>query len=652
MSSKGSSAKEACSGYTKEELVKRAVSKLDMVPTAARKLNKEELCKQLKIGAKALPKLTPSRTSKTKATLRLSSGGKVSVKTIKVKTFSPKPEKTKQRKGALPCLSGNMTIRAHQEAVAKHMIENDNLIVTHGVGSGKTLAAVAASQCVLDAHPQMKVLVVTPVSLQENFKKEMRQYGARFPSRYSFETLTGLYYGLKSGRTKIDKNTFVIVDEAHNLRSENSARYKVISKALYHAGKILLLTATPVVNNYDDLESLIKLARRDNNPFNGATIDDVLKNPTLRNKYLSCLFSFFYPPRDENYPKLNINYVNMEMSKDYYDLYKKVEKSKEIEFGDAVFNNPKLFYNGLRQATNGLPNNPKVDWAVNAIREGKKTVVYSSFKTNGINRIIAFLDKLKIQHVSVTGDMSMKKRAEAVDKFNKSKNMVLFITKAGGEGLDLKGVRKIIILESVWNPSAEEQIFGRAARYKSHAHLPAKERVVDAYYLVLEKPKKTKDKLPSADVILFETSKAKNKLVIDAMKELEGVAIENTPCKKGGVGTKVREFFLSSPPKPKKANAPRGIALSKKKNRVARSPEKSWRPNVGKKVGVNALKKKAFLEKMEKVLGEYATTLNLKNIKVSMKAYENSEITKEMLMSIAKKNIAKELRKVFEKHVS
>jgi len=87
----------------------------------------------------------------------------------------------------------------------------------------------------------------------------------------------------------------------------------------------------------------------------------------------------------------------------------------------------------------------------------------------------------------VTGQTPRKDRQRIVDEYNKGEKKFLFLSKAGGEGLDLKGTRRILLLEPAWNQSAEQQVTGRGIRYKSHAHLPFDERVVDVYRLYLIK---------------------------------------------------------------------------------------------------------------------------------------------------------------------
>ena len=55
------------------------------------------------------------------------------------------------------------------------------------------------------------------------------------------------------------------------------------------------------------------------------------------------------------------------------------------------------------------------------------------------------------------------------------------ITQSGSEGISLKNVRQVHILESYWNDVRIKQVVGRAVRANSHIALPAKERHVDIY---------------------------------------------------------------------------------------------------------------------------------------------------------------------------
>jgi superfamily II DNA/RNA helicase len=71
----------------------------------------------------------------------------------------------------------------------------------------------------------------------------------------------------------------------------------------------------------------------------------------------------------------------------------------------------------------------------------------------------------------INGTVPKKKRQDIVNLFNDPDGPnVLIITKAGGEGLDLKGVRVVILFEKGLTISGMDQVIGRAIRYKSHDH--------------------------------------------------------------------------------------------------------------------------------------------------------------------------------------
>jgi hypothetical protein len=102
-----------------------------------------------------------------------------------------------------------------------------------------------------------------------------------------------------------------------------------------------------------------------------------------------------------------------------------------------------------------------------------------------------------VKYLEIQGSTPKARRSEIVREYNSPGGpRVLFITKAGGEGLDLKGVRNVILLEAGWNRPGEEQVIGRAVRYRSHHHLPLHERKVDVYHLTIVKPKGAISKPP------------------------------------------------------------------------------------------------------------------------------------------------------------
>lgn len=58
------------------------------------------------------------------------------------------------------------------------------------------------------------------------------------------------------------------------------------------------------------------------------------------------------------------------------------------------------------------------------------------------------------------------------------------ITQSGAEGISLKNVRKVLIMEPFWNMVRMDQVIGRAVRTGSHQELPPEERTVEVYTFI------------------------------------------------------------------------------------------------------------------------------------------------------------------------
>jgi len=126
----------------------------------------------------------------------------------------------------------------------------------------------------------------------------------------------------------------------------------------------------------------------------------------------------------------------------------------------------------------------------------KLGVIYSSFVTSeGIGIIERILTLKKIKYATITGQIPFEEREKIMNEFNSPENrkcekiQILLISSTGAEGLDLKGVRHIHILEPYWNYSRIRQIEARAVRYLSHAHLPKSEQFVQPYIYLSNYPK-------------------------------------------------------------------------------------------------------------------------------------------------------------------
>jgi hypothetical protein len=89
-----------------------------------------------------------------------------------------------------------------------------------------------------------------------------------------------------------------------------------------------------------------------------------------------------------------------------------------------------------------------------------------------------------------TGTESIEQRTEIMSVYKHSRNMfgqrllILLTTSSGSEGINLKYVRQVHIMEPYWNKVRIEQVIGRARRIESHAGLPVEQMNVRVFEYV------------------------------------------------------------------------------------------------------------------------------------------------------------------------
>lgn len=135
----------------------------------------------------------------------------------------------------------------------------------------------------------------------------------------------------------------------------------------------------------------------------------------------------------------------------------------------------------------------------NKLSEVGSVMVYSTFLEYGVEAVGKFLEIKGFSRYSgaggsdnyvyavFSGKQTEEEKTEILRVFNSEENKhgklikVLMITKSGTEGLDLKNVRYIHIMEPYWNFSLIQQVIARGVRYKSHVSLDEKDRNVQVY---------------------------------------------------------------------------------------------------------------------------------------------------------------------------
>ena len=225
----------------------------------------------------------------------------------------------------------------------------------------------------------------------------------------------------------------------------------------------------------------------------------------------------------ENYPERFDHYVDIPMSDNYYKIYQSLIGREE--FLGIQFKSPERFYNGYRRAVNTAgPDycSRKIKYSIPILKSGK-SIIFTNWLSFGIEPITKVLTEYGISFAEYSGNVSKMDRILNIRRFNADKIDVLIITRAGGESIDLKGVKNVVVLDPPWNDASLQQIVGRAIRYKSHFHLPREERNVNVYFLSLVKPDSVpeEDAVMSGDKKLYEIIKNKKKITDEIIPMLK-----------------------------------------------------------------------------------------------------------------------------------
>lgn len=145
------------------------------------------------------------------------------------------------------------------------LLQHNGLFLSDVVGLGKTMIATMIAKRFIEANGKnTKILVVYPPALEDNWRNTFKLFGIY--KKAQFVTNGSLSKILEGRDQYADKEEFdlIIVDEAHQFRSDSAGRYdelqKICKSPCTNPGllksirkKVMLLSATPLNNRPDDL---------------------------------------------------------------------------------------------------------------------------------------------------------------------------------------------------------------------------------------------------------------------------------------------------------------------------------------------------------------------------------------------------------------
>jgi len=408
-------------------------------------------------------------------------------------------------------------LQPHQQRIADEVTEDEpRMLVYHGLGSGKSLSALAAAEAAKKKFGGTYG-IVAPASLKGNFEKEIK----KFTTGSDPEVMS--YTGLGLGKKFQEQPSTLIMDEAHRLRNPNAASSQAAAQAAAAAKRLLLLTGSPVTNEPSDMANLLSLIHNKQitpEEFNkqyvgqktvwpgimgwlrGAQpgVKPVVKNEAGLRKLLAGHVDY-QPSKTPEGVNINEQTVHVPLSAEQQKIQKAIRTKippgflwkidHEFPLSREELAKLNSFMSGMRQVSlstqpfrvdkdpsKAFTQSAKLQAAFNNLQKElqtdprKKAIIYSNFVESGLAPYASALEKAKVPHGFFHGGVTPKARQAAVDAYNAGKLRALLIGPAGAEGLSTKGTSLIQLLDPHWNETRSQQARGRGLRFDSHVGLP------------------------------------------------------------------------------------------------------------------------------------------------------------------------------------
>jgi len=417
---------------------------------------------------------------------------------------------------------------AHQEEGIKFLLSRNGAILADDMGLGKSIQSIIAA---LESGAE-NILVVTPSSAKINWEREINVFCKKTAiidgKKWKQAKFTIINYDiLKNFHTLIEtkrqlteeeisqinrqlamaKFDVAIIDEAHNLKNNDSIRGKIMVElsVKYNIPKVWLLTGTPVANRPMDFFNLLKIIKA---PIaqnwkhyavrycDGRKFFRTLKNGQKRQIWLTDGASNL-----EELASKTKNVILRRIKTDVLDMpdkvitptYHRLDDKGWLEYehlweeylqkrllegkknGNLQKDLVELIL--LRQfiAAQAIPYT--IEMVENAIEMGRKVIIFTSF-TEELEILAAHFGKLAVKH---NGPMTTTQKQKSVDAFQNNPKVKVFIgnIKSAGVAITLTEATVVIFNSFSWVTGDNEQAEDRAYRI-------GQKNDVNVYYQLFE----------------------------------------------------------------------------------------------------------------------------------------------------------------------
>ncbi len=381
----------------------------------------------------------------------------------------------------------------------KNMLETGcGCILGDEMGLGKTLQIITLFQDMKINH-KMPVLVVAPVSLLENWKREVEKFapamdiyvhhGAKRTGMADYLRVHDIvvisYNTAVSDLSMLKRINWqcVVLDEAQNIKNPGSQRARSVKAITRKAG--IAVTGTPFENHVTDIWSLVDFSipglLGSLSVFNQNITDDVMGAEKLEPLLSPVMIRRLVKDVAGDLPDKIVVSQPILMSETELNEYERyrIEAKGAAEGGAAVTLGllQKLrMYCTHRQLCEDIEySDPAVssvkyqrlcELIEEIISRDEKVIIFTSYKKMFEIFLRDIPSRFGLSIDFINGETPVEVRQKIVDRFNEYHGSAVLVLnpRAAGTGLNITGANHVIHYNLEWNPALEDQSSARAYR--------------------------------------------------------------------------------------------------------------------------------------------------------------------------------------------
>lgn len=375
-------------------------------------------------------------------------------------------------------------------------------ILADEMGLGKTLQTISFLLYKKEKDANTKNLIVTPTSLIYNWKSEFENFAPDInvllihgnkkerekllKTIDEYDVVITTYATLRNDLDFYETQVFdyFIIDEAQNIKNPISLSTNAVKSI--NSKVRFALTGTPIENNLLELWSIFDFVMPgylySRNKFQDLFIYDEYNANNLRKlirpfilRRTKSQVMTELPAKIENKFFVELNKDQRKVYSDYVEEIKEKINNKDMKTDKiTMFSyltklrqlclDPSILIEGYDKKSSKTE--AALEILKDYIEDNHKILLFSQF-TSVLKNIGSELSKNNIDYYYIDGQTDALERLNLVNKFNKGKDVKVFLIslKAGGSGLNLTSADVVIHFDPWWNPAVENQASDRAHRF-------------------------------------------------------------------------------------------------------------------------------------------------------------------------------------------